>query len=147
MQKTLLLFAVIFFVAASAQQGPKRPALPPKPKSVPLPANVYKTLRDTCTQLDIVFITGKGGSMSMDTRGSIRGFTSFVNTRAAEKIPNAPLDGTIMWQIDGRAYIMANLYFTGDSSAYLVFTKDDKEYVNALLPDGAGFLKNRGGVK
>ena len=145
MQKTLIILAVIFSIAAIAQQPQKQAQQAVKSKTAALPINIYKTLRDSCTQLDIVFITGKGGSMSMDNHNSIRGFTSFVTTKPTEKVPNAPQDGTIMWQIDGRAYLMGNLYLTGDSSGYLVFDKDNKEYVNAISPDGAGFLKTRGG--
>ena len=145
MQKTLFILAVIFSIAAIAQQ-PQRPSQPPvRSMTAALPLNIYKTLRDSCTQLDIVFITGKGGSMSMDNHNSIRGFTSFVTTKPVDKVPNAPQDGTIMWQIDGRAFLMGNLYLTGDSSGYLVFDKDNKEYINAISPDGAGFLKTRGG--
>ena len=83
--------------------------------------------------------------MSLDNPKSIRGFTSFVTTRSAVKTPNAPLDGTLMWQIDGRSYQTGNLYFRGDSAGYVTFERDGKEYVNALTPDGAGFLKTRGG--
>jgi hypothetical protein len=59
-------------------------------------------------------------------------------------VPNAPQDGTIMWQIDGRAYLMGSLYLTSDSAGYLIFNKNEKEYVNALSPDGAGFLNHHG---
>lgn len=145
MQKTFIILALIFSIAAIAQQGQKQTQPPVRSNTMPLPMKIYNTLRDSCTQLDIVFITGKGGSMSMDNNRSIRGFTSFITPRAAVKKPNAQQDGTIMWQIDGKAYLMANLYLTGDSSGYVTFDKDSKEYVNAISPDGAGFLKTRGG--
>lgn len=140
MQKTILILALLFSVAIIAQQS--RPVQ--KPKTQQLPLNVYNTLRDSCTQLDIVFITGKGGSMSLEGR-NVKFFTSFVKPTPADKKPNAPLDGTLMWQIDGKAYQMANLYFTGDSSGYVSFERNNKEYVNGLTPDGAAFLKTRGG--
>jgi hypothetical protein len=142
MQKTLLLLALVFSVAIIAQQSKNAPVQ--RPKTFPLPNSVYNTLRDSCTQLDIVFITGKGGSMSLEGR-NVKFFTSFVATRSVDKKPNAPLDGTIMWQIDGRAYQMGNIYFTGDSSGYVTFDRNGKEYVNALTPDGSAFLKTRGG--
>jgi L-ascorbate metabolism protein UlaG (beta-lactamase superfamily) len=145
MKKILFILAVIFSISASAQQQPQRKPMPVvKPKTVPLPANVYNTLHDSCTQLDIVFITGKGGSMSLEGR-NVKFFTSFVSTRPGEKKVNAQQDGTLMWQINGKAYLMGNLYFSGDSSGYISFTEKDKEYINALTPDGAGFLKTRGG--
>lgn len=143
MQKTLIVLTLICALAVTAQQAPKRPLPPVKPKAVALPSKIYNTLRDSCTQLDIVFITGKGGSLSLEGR-SVRIFTSFINTSPTEKINALPQDGTIMWQINGRAYLMGNLYFSGDSSGYVTFTKDDKEYVNALTPSGAGFLARHG---
>jgi hypothetical protein len=142
MQKTLLILTLVFSVAIIAQQS-KTPVVT-RPKTMPLPLNTYNTLRDSCTQLDVVFITGKGGSMSLEGR-NVKFFTSFVTLKAAEKKPNAPLDGTLMWQINGKAYQMANLYFTGDSSGYVSFERNNKEYVNGLTPDGAAFLKTRGG--
>jgi hypothetical protein len=139
MQKTLFLLALIFSVAIIAQQNNNGP------KNLPLPMSVYKVMHDSCNYLDIVFITGKGGSMSLDNAPSIRGFTSFVTTKPAKKVPNAPLDGTLMWQINGREYQSGKLYFTSDSSAYITFERNNVEYINAMTPDGAGFLKNRGG--
>jgi hypothetical protein len=52
-----------------------------------------------------------------------------------------------MWQINGREYLTGNLYFSGDSSGYLIFTKNNKEYVNALTKQGAGFLRAHGKKK
>jgi hypothetical protein len=139
MQKTFFLLALVFSVAIIAQQSG------PGPKDLPLPLSVYKTMHDSCNYLDIVFITGQGGSMSIDNASSIRGFTSFVTTKPARKIPNAPLDATLMWQINGREYQSGKLYFTSDSSAYITFERNGAEYINALTRDGAGFLKTRGG--
>ena len=142
MQKTLLIIALLFSVAIIAQNS--RTPVSKAPTTQALPLINYVTLRDSCTQLDIVFITGKGGSMSLEGR-NVKFFTSFVRPIAVDKKPNAPLDGTLMWQINGKAYQMANLYFTGDSSGYVTFDRNNKEYVNGLTPDGAAFLKNRGG--
>jgi len=139
MKKTFFLLALVCSVAIVAQQNTN------SPKNMPLPMSIYKVMHDSCNYLDIVFLTGKGGSMSIDNAGSIRGFTSFVTTRPAQKTPNAPLDATMMWQINGREYQSGKLYFTSDSSAYITFERNNIEYINALTPDGAGFLKNRGG--
>jgi hypothetical protein len=141
MKKTVFLLTLLFSVALIAQQG--RPAATPNTVP-PLPMKIYSVLRDSCTQLDIVFITGKGGSMSLEGR-NVKFFTSFVKPSGTAKKPNAPLDGTLLWQINGKAYQMANLYFTGDSSGYVSFERDNKEFVNGLTPDGAAFLKTRGG--
>jgi hypothetical protein len=101
-------------------------------------------MHDSCTAIDIVYIS-QSGSMSLDQPKSVRYFTSFLTTKPAVKKPNAPLDATIMWQISGRAYQLGNIYFVGDSSGYVTFERENKEYVNALTPDGAAFLKTRGG--
>ena len=139
MQKTFFLLAIVFSVAIVAQQNSATQ------KNIPLPISVYKVMHDSCNYLDIVFVTGKGGSMSLDNAPSIRGFTSFVTTRPAQKVPNAPMDGTLMWQINGREYQSGKLYFTSDSSAYITFERNNVEYINAITPDGAGFLRTRGG--
>ena len=139
MQKTFFLLAIVFSVAIVAQQNGTTQ------KNIPLPMSVYKVMHDSCNYLDIVFVTGKGGSMSLDNAPSIRGFTSFVTTRPAQKVPNAPMDGTLMWQINGREYQSGKLYFTSDSSAYITFERNNVEYINAITPDGAGFLRTRGG--
>ena len=144
MRKIIIILAVIFSIAAIAQQ-PQKQVQPTVKKPAALPLRVYYTMRDSCNYLDIVFITGKGGSMSLDNVRSIRGFTSFVTTQPAQKRPNAPLDGTLMWQINGKSYQTGSLFFNSDSSAYMTFERDGKEYVNALTPDGAGFLRTRGG--
>ncbi len=140
MQKTLLILSLLCSAAIIAQQNKPNAA----PKAQALPASVYHVLRDSCTQLDIVFITGKGGSMSLDNKKNVGYFTAFVTTRSVEKKPNAQQDGNLLWQIDGKAFQMANLYFTGDSSAYVTFERNNREYVNALTPDGAGFLRSHG---
>ena len=139
MQKTFFLLAIVFSVAIVAQQNGATQ------KNIPLPMSVYKVMHDSCNYLDIVFVTGKGGSMSLDNAPSIRGFTSFVTTRPAQKVLNAPMDGTLMWQINGREYQSGKLYFTSDSSAYITFERNNVEYINAITPDGAGFLRTRGG--
>jgi len=139
MQKTFFLLAIVFSVAIVAQQNGATQ------KNIPLPMSVYKVMHDSCNYLDIVFVTGKGGSMSLDNAPSIRGFTSFVTTRPAQRVANAVLDGTLMWQINGREYQSGKLYFTSDSSAYITFERNNVEYINAITPDGAGFLRTRGG--
>jgi hypothetical protein len=111
---------------------------------VALPAKVYSTMRDSCTQLDIVFLTGKGGSMSLDGM-NIKYFTQFVTQQTTSRKVNATQDGYIMWQINGREYQSGKIYFQSDSSGYITFSRNDKEYTNALSPQGAGFLRSRGG--
>ena len=141
--KSALLY-IMFYSALVAEAQQAQHVMPTKPKNVALPTAMYSTLYDSCTQLDIVFITGKGGSMSLEGK-NVKFFTSFVQPKSADKAPNAPQDGLIMWQINGREYLTANIYFTGDSSGYLLFNKNNHEYINSLTSQGAHFLKTRGG--
>ena len=140
MRQLFIITALVAALSASAQ--PKQSA-PAKPKMSPLPMSIYNSLRDSCNGMDITFLTGAGGSMSLDNR-NVKFFTSFVTTTPAEKKPNLPQDGLIMWEINGREFLTGNLYFSGDSSGYLLFNKNSKEYINALTPQGAGFLMTHG---
>ena len=141
--KSLLLYWLLVCGYMAVAQPTSQP-LPATVHAVALPPAMYHTLYDSCTQLDIVFITGKGGSMSLDGK-NVKYFTSFVNPKTTDKKPNAPQDGLIMWQINGREYLTGNIYFTGDSAGYILFSKNSREYINALTPQGAKFLKSRGG--
>jgi hypothetical protein len=93
--------------------------------------------------MDITFLTGAGGSMSLDNR-NVKFFTSFVTTSPAEKKPNLPQDGLIMWEIESARISDRESYFSGDSSGYLLFNKNNREYINALTPQGAAFLITHG---
>jgi hypothetical protein len=143
MKYTLILTALICVILVSAQQGQKAPVAA---KATALPAKMYNTLSDSCNQLDVTFFSVTA-SMSMADNKNIRYFNTFVSPSATEKKADVPQDGLIMWQINGREYLTGNLYFSGDSSGYLVFTKNNKEYVNALTPQGAGFLRTHGKKK
>jgi hypothetical protein len=143
MQKTLLLLAIMICFIAVAQQAARKPLPVVKPATIALPLHIYNNLHDSCTSLDIVFLTGKGGSMSLDGR-NVKFFTSFLSAKTADKKPSITQDGTIMWEQDGREYLSGAIYFTADSAGYIQFTKDSKEYVNALTPAGAAFLHTHG---
>lgn len=106
----------------------------------PLPAKVYYTMRDSTTSMDMVMMQGKGGSMSLDGR-NVQLFSNFFDNKPAAKT-NAPLGGNIMWLINGREYISGN-YYLGDSTGYVVFIKDGKEYVNRLNNQGNSFFKSQ----
>ena len=107
------------------------------PKSKALPRGLYMTLRDSCTQLDIVFTAGT--SMSLDGR-NVKMFSSFVDWNPAQR---AAVDkkGFLMWQINGREFLTGDMYFTNDTTGYLIFKKDNQEYLNKLTAQGASFLQ------
>lgn len=105
-----------------------------------LPLNLYKTLRDSCNMIDLVYSVG--GSMSLNGR-NVQLFSSFVEQKGTKKDEALPKEGFIMWQINGREFITGDMYFSSDTTGYLVFKKDDKEYINTLNKQGAGFLKKQ----
>ncbi len=144
MKNLFIITALLCSISLPAQ--PRQTVHTPKPKISSLPLSVYNVLRDSCNGLDITFLTGVGGSMSLANK-NVKFFTSFVTTSSAAKKPELPQEGLIMWEIDGREYLTGNLYFSGDSSGYLVFNKNNHEYINALSPQGAGFLMTHGKKK
>ena len=106
----------------------------------PLPFSTYKALRDSTTSMDIVMMQGKGGSMSLEGR-NVQLFGAFFENKAAKKT-NAPISGNIMWLMDGREFLSGS-YFLGDSTGYIVFNKDGKEFVNRINQQGNNFFKGQ----
>ena len=106
----------------------------------PLPQKTFITLRDSTTGMDVVMMLGKGGSLSLEGR-NVKLFNNFFDNQSARKT-NAPQAGNIMWLINGREFISGN-YFLGDSTGYVVFNKDGKEYVNRINAQGNSFFKSQ----
>lgn len=129
------LSALIIMWPAMAQT---KPAVRPNA----LPAPLYKGLADSCTGIDVTFFTSSA-SMSLDNR-NVRFFANFVSAYPAQKDPKVKQDGIIMWTRNGAEYLTGKMYFSGDSSGYLIFDKNNKEYVNAFSPQGAAFLQTHG---
>ena len=142
MKYTFLFAAILFTLSVSAQQKAQTAA---KARVSALPAQLYTGIKDSCTSIDITFFTSTA-SISLDAR-NVHFFANFVSPYPVAKDLNIKQDGFIMWGRNGKEYLTGNLYFSGDSSGYLVFNKNDKEYVNALSPQGAGFLMTHGKKK
>ncbi len=106
----------------------------------PLPSKTFLFLRDSTTSMDIVMLQGKGGSMSAEGR-SVPLFINFFDNKTAPKT-NAPQAGMIMWLQNGREFISGD-YYLGDSTGYVIFKKDGKEYVNRINPQGNSFFKSQ----
>lgn len=105
-----------------------------------LPAKTYYTLRDSTTAMDVVLMQGKGGSLSLEGR-NVKLFNSFFENKTAVKT-KAPQAGMIMWLINGREFLSGNFYL-GDSTGYVVFQKDGREYVNLMNNAGNSFFYNQ----
>lgn len=105
-----------------------------------LPAKTYYTLRDSTTAMDVVLMQGKGGSLSLEGR-NVKLFNSFFENKTAVKT-KAPQAGMIMWLIKGREFLSGNFYL-GDSTGYVVFQKDGKEYINLMNNAGNSFFYNQ----
>jgi hypothetical protein len=118
-----------------AQQGK-----PAAARQQQLPAKTFLTMRDSTTSMDVVMMQGKGGSLSLEGR-NVKLFNAFFENKPAVKT-NIPVAGSIMWQINGREYISGS-YYLGDSTGFVVFKKDGKEYVNLLNPQGNSFFKSQ----
>jgi hypothetical protein len=106
----------------------------------PLPTKAYLIMRDSTTSMDVTMMQGKGGSLSLEGR-NVKLFNSFFDYQTAPKT-NVPQAGMIMWLINGREFISGNFYL-GDSTGFVVFKKDGKEYVNRLNSQGNSFFYNQ----
>lgn len=105
-----------------------------------LPAKTYKALRDSTTSMDVIMMQGKGGSMSIEGK-NVQLFNTFFEPVTANKT-TAPQAGMIIWLMNGREFISGN-YFFGDSTGYIVFNKDNKEYVHRINNQGNSFFKSQ----
>jgi hypothetical protein len=108
----------------------------------PLPNMAFKVLRDSCTQLDIVFTAGVGSSMSVEGR-NVSMFSTFVDNTTLSKKVEVEKQGFIMWQRNGREFITGDIYLTTDSSGYLHFKYGGNDYFNQLSTQGATFLRRQ----
>lgn len=109
-------------------------------KTEPLPPKMFLTMRDSTTSMDVVFLKGEGGSISIEGK-NVRLFNSFFENKGAVKNKIAT-DGNIMWLINGREFISGS-YFLGDSTGCIVFQKDGKEYINQITRQGNYFFKSQ----
>ena len=125
----LLLSGLV--MGAAAQQA--------KTQALPMP--YYMKLVDSTTSLDVVFMLGQGGSISVEGR-NVKMFNSFIDWQNAPKL-NTPQAGTMMWEINGREFLSGSFYL-GDTTGCMVITKNGKEYVNKISPQGNTFLKSQG---
>jgi hypothetical protein len=107
----------------------------------PLPMPYYIKMIDSTTSIDVVFMLNKGGSISVDGRNA-KLFNSFFERETAPKL-NTPQAGTVMWEINGREFLSGSFYL-GDSTGYVVITKNGKEYVNRINQQGNSFFKSQG---
>ena len=139
------LFIILVFTFKLSVSGQQKQTAMPAPKPTALPTLLYAGLRDSCTSLDITFFSSSA-SMSLDNR-NVKFFAAFVSPMPAQKKSELKQDGIIMWQKDGREYITGSMYFSGDSTGYLTFNKNNREYINAFTPQGAAFLQTHGKKK
>lgn len=128
-------FSIAFILGISAILWAQQPSAP---KALPMP--LFIKMLDSTTSIDVVFMQGKGGSISVEGRNS-KLFNSFFESTTTSK-PNTPLAGTMMWEINGEEFLSGNFYL-GDSTGCVVFTKNGKQYINRINPQGNSFFKNQ----
>lgn len=127
----ILLFILSCCLGASAQ---KVSALQP------LPLPMYLIMRDSTTSIDVVFLQGKGESISLDGK-NVHLFNSFFENAAAPKGDSAQA-AMIMWQINGKEYLSGKMYL-GETTGYVVINANGKEYVNLISEQGNSFFKSQ----
>ena len=106
-----------------------------------LPMPYYIRMLDSTTSIDVVFMLGQGGSISVEGRNA-KLFNSFFERETTPKL-NTPQAGTMMWEINGKEFLSGSFYL-GDSTGCLVVKKDGKEYVNRINQQGNSFFKSQG---
>ena len=110
-------------------------------KTQALPMPYYLKMIDSTTSIDVVFMLGQGGSISVEGRNA-KLFNSFFERETTPKL-NTPQAGTLMWEINGKEFLSGSIYL-GDSTGCLVVKKDGKEYVNRINAQGNSFFKSQG---
>lgn len=108
--------------------------------SQPLPPPMYAIMRDSTTSIDVVFLQGKGESISLDGK-NVHLFNSFFENAPAQKGDSAQA-AMIMWQINGKEYLSGKMYL-GETTGYVVITKNGREYVNQISEQGNSFFKSQ----
>ena len=110
-------------------------------KTQPLPMPYYIKMLDSTSSIDVVFMQGAGGSISLEGH-SAKLFNRYFERETTQKL-NTPQAGSIMWQINGREFLSGNI-FLGDTIGCVVITKNGREYVNRISPQGNAFFKTQG---
>lgn len=106
----------------------------------PLPPPMYAIMRDSTTSIDVVFLQGKGESISLDGK-NVHLFNSFFENQPAPKGDSAQA-AMIMWQINGKEYLSGKMYL-GETTGYVVISKNGKEYVNLISEQGNSFFRSQ----
>ena len=129
------LFSLLLMV------GLANSAVSQKATTQALPMPLYIRMMDSTTSIDVVFMLDKGGSISVEGRNA-KMFNSFFERETSPTF-NAPQAGTVMWQINGKEFLSGK-FFLGDTTGYVVITKNGKEYVNRINSQGNHFFKGQG---
>ncbi len=120
---------VVVTFAAQAQ-GPKA-----------LPAKKFTTLRDSTTQIDIVYHSPSTNSLSLDGRNVYMFNRGCIENQPVKHSLAKPI-GYIMWQKNGREYLSGD-FFYNDSIGYVVTKVDTTKYVIKLSEQGRSFLQQQ----
>jgi hypothetical protein len=130
-----LLFSTLLMLCIAGS------AVAQQAKTQALPMPYYIRMIDSTTSIDVVFMLGQGGSISVEGRNA-KMFNSFFERETTTKL-NTPQAGTMMWEINGKEFLSGSFYL-GDSTGCLVINKNGKEYVNKINAQGNHFFKSQG---
>jgi hypothetical protein len=129
MKKYVFLLMVVATFAAQAQV----------PKV--LPAKKFISLRDSTTQIDIVYHSPSTNSLSLDGRNVMAFNRQYLDNQPVKHTLAKPI-GYIMWQKNGREYLSGD-FFYNDSIGYVVTKVDTTKYVIKLSEQGRSFLQQQ----
>ena len=126
-------FAILFVLTLSHLKAQKN-------ETHSLPLKTYIALCDSTTSVDVVILAGSGESISIEGN-NVHYFNTFIQNSPTSKTVSKEA-GTMMWEINGKEF-MSGKFYLADSSAYIVFNQNGKEYVDRISAQGITFLKNQ----
>lgn len=104
-----------------------------------LPLEMFKTLQQSTTQVDVVYHFPATASLSMEGINVLM-FNTFVENASVVDTFQRKADGFVMWLINGREFLQAD-FFLGEKVSCFKFKTKDKIFVNRMSKQGAVFLK------
>jgi hypothetical protein len=129
MKQCVFIWMVMASLAVAAQS----------PKA--LPAKKFTTLRDSTTQIDIVYHSPSTNSLSLDGRNVYMFNRGCIENQPVKHSLAKPV-GYIMWQKNGKEFLSGD-FFYNDSIGYVVAKVDTTKYVIKLSEQGRSFLQQQ----
>lgn len=104
-----------------------------------LPNEVFTAIRDSTTAIDMINLTGDGGSISIDNQ-NVDIFRYLLSADTDKKPANGP-SVMIMWLRNGREIASGNIHWLNEAATVVVKIAG-KEHVHKVSPQGYSILKS-----